>query len=271
MVTALQKQRISGDGTCYSRLPHIEAALEVLSGLPWGDLVERARVTNRSDPLYVPSECLLHIFRNAGRQQTLSPELERMFLILRRRVLSALPAVLQYAPGDKQPSESASAAEIQEAVLFRFQQLLCEDRINYNEDLDFFEVRFDQAVARLRLSARRKVKRHEDRSEPLFSKEEPADLTVEVESALVRLQQDPVENLEAADYRRRLFVAIDTLPEKERRVIELLLQDIPIESQDPNAITIARIVGCSEKTVRNRRDRAFNMLRPFLGVPVRND
>ena len=34
---------------------------------------------------------------------------------------------------------------------------------------------------------------------------------------------------------------------------------------------IAGILGCSEKTVRNRRDRALNMLRPFLGVPVGND
>lgn len=270
MVAALQKEQILGDGTCYTRPAHIEAALEVLCELPLGDLVERARITNRSDPLYVPSECLLHVFRDAGRQKTLSPELEQLFLILRRRVLSALPAVLCYAPGDKQPSESASASEIQEAVLFRFQQLLCEDRLNYQSKLDFFEVRFDQAIARLRLTARKKVKRQEDRSEPLLS-EEAAELSPEVVSALVRLQRAPGRNFEETHYRRHLLAAIDTLPEKERRVIQLMLQNIPIESQDPDTITIAGILGCSEKTVRNRRDRALNMLRPLFGVTVGND
>jgi hypothetical protein len=98
MVAALQKERISEDGARYTRLAHIEAAIELLSALPLHEFVDRARITNRSDPFYVPSECLLHIFRNAGRNQTFSPELEQLFLILRRRVISALPTPMRYAP-----------------------------------------------------------------------------------------------------------------------------------------------------------------------------
>lgn len=109
------------------------------------------------------------------------------------------------------------------------------------------------------------------RSEPLFADEKSDEPSHEVEAALARLQQDPVEKLNAEDYRRRLLAAIDTLPDQERRVINLLLKDIPIDSKDPNATTIVGILNCSEKTVRNRRDRAYNMLRPFLGLPVSND
>jgi hypothetical protein len=265
MVAALQKQRISGDGTRYTRLPPVELAIEVFSVLPMGEFVNRARITNRSDPYYVPSECLLHVFRNAARHQTLSPELEELFVTLRQRILRALPPIERYASGDKRPFESASATEIQEAVLFRFQELLCQDRLNYEEKLDFFEIRFDQAVARLRLTAGKKVRNREDRAMPL-TEEDTNESSHQVETALARLREHPVEILEAADYRRSLVAAINALPDDERRVIELWLQDVPIDSQDPNTVTMASVLKCSEKTVRNRRDRAFMKLRAFFGV-----
>ena len=42
------------------------------------------------------------------------------------------------------------------------------------------------------------------------------------------------------------------------------LEGFQIDSKDKNAMTIARILKCNERTVRNRRDRAFETLKPIL-------
>ena len=44
----------------------------------------------------------------------------------------------------------------------------------------------------------------------------------------------------------------------------MLLQELPIDSKDKEVKTIVKVLGCSEKTVRNRRDRAFVKLRDAL-------
>ena len=65
-------------------------------------------------------------------------------------------------------------------------------------------------------------------------------------------------------FRSKLLVAISLLPPDQRRVVELLLQEYPIDSKEAGADTIVKILGCTEKTVRNRRDRAFAKLREAL-------
>ena len=47
-------------------------------------------------------------------------------------------------------------------------------------------------------------------------------------------------------------------------MMELLLLGIPIESKEPGVQTIVHILGCTEKTVRNRRNRAYVALRNNL-------
>jgi hypothetical protein len=37
-----------------------------------------------------------------------------------------------------------------------------------------------------------------------------------------------------------------------------------IESKDPTVMTITKVIGCAEKTIRNRRDKAFAALRAAL-------
>lgn len=41
----------------------------------------------------------------------------------------------------------------------------------------------------------------------------------------------------------------------------MLLQDIPIDSQEPSAVTISKALGKIEKTIRTHRDKAFATLR----------
>ena len=66
---------------------------------------------------------------------------------------------------------------------------------------------------------------------------------------------------EKKDYRLKLDRAIDTLPPEQKRIIEMLRQGIPIDSEDANAVTISKALGRSEKTIRTHRDRAFDQIR----------
>jgi len=44
----------------------------------------------------------------------------------------------------------------------------------------------------------------------------------------------------------------------------MLRQGVPIESKDPEVMSIVKALGIVEKTVRNRRDRAFKAIRAQL-------
>ena len=57
--------------------------------------------------------------------------------------------------------------------------------------------------------------------------------------------------------RSNSHAAINSLPLVERRVVEVFLADIPIDSQGTDAMTMVKMLGCSEKPVRNRRDRVI--------------
>ena len=51
---------------------------------------------------------------------------------------------------------------------------------------------------------------------------------------------------------------------KGKQVICLILQGIPIDAKDPEVMTIARILDCDERTVRNRKTRACKALKAIL-------
>jgi DNA-directed RNA polymerase specialized sigma24 family protein len=65
-------------------------------------------------------------------------------------------------------------------------------------------------------------------------------------------------------YRSKLHAAINALPPDLRRVVELTFQEVPDGPKGGDAITICNLVGCNEKTVYNRRKKAFEALRDAL-------
>jgi DNA-directed RNA polymerase specialized sigma24 family protein len=259
-IAPLRRQK--ADGTLYSRPIEVEQALAVLSGLPTMEMVERCRIDDTAHPEYVPSECVLYFVRRptlCGSEDAL----RELFVILRRRVLLAVPVPARRLAASRKFSENTDALEIRDRVVHKFQELLCRDRREYNERLDYYECRFNSALAKLRLTARRDVQKAASRHRPLPGPD-TGEPSKEVEAALAALR-GPVEG-QGVDflYRSKLYLAISTLPPDERRVIELLLQELPIESKDESELTIVKVIGCTEKTVRNRRDRAFQKLRDAL-------
>jgi DNA-directed RNA polymerase specialized sigma24 family protein len=96
--------------------------------------------------------------------------------------------------------------------------------------------------------------------------EETGEPSAEVERATGSCDPFNFSQIESDDYRFRLDQAIDALPMMQRRIIEMLRKGIPIDSIDANAVTIAKSLGKSEKTIRIHRDKAFASLRATLTV-----
>lgn len=257
-VKPLRKQ--TNDGL-YARLTVVESTIKDMLQLTKTDFILRVRSDDAAER--VPSECLLYFVRRppfAADQDVL----RLLFTEIRQRVLKAVPVPVRYIAGTYKKGESTIDLAIQEAVLDKFQQLLCQDRREYAERLDFFECRFNAAVARLRATARRDICNNSARYEPLAHHNEATEADSEVENPLAYFL-DSIDSPEKdSAYRSKIHAAINSLPLNERRVIELFLEGIPIDSAEENAMTMVKTLKCCEKTVRNRRNRAFAKLAEFL-------
>lgn len=260
---AVPLRKLQQDGTLYRRRPDVESKLDALLQRSRSQVRELCTIGAPADDNHVPSECLLHLVRGC-RSDNSDRHFEALFLALRQRVITRLPAAEIGHGVDGKVLASQRNIKIAEYVLDRFQALLVSDRAGYDERLDYFEVNFDAAIASLRLDGRRKAFKEEKRTEPMTYDDETSELNVEIEEAAAAQNPPSESKLDDPAYRLRFYAAIDTLPEDQRRVMELLLLGIPIDSKEPGVQTIVHILGCAEKTVRNRRDRAYVALRNTL-------
>ena len=64
VIVPLRKRTL--DGELYTRDPRIELLLEELSSLSRDEFLERVKVWRRSDPAYIPSECLIYLASSEG-------------------------------------------------------------------------------------------------------------------------------------------------------------------------------------------------------------
>lgn len=259
MVTPLRKRTL--DGTFYQRRPEIETLLAQLELLPNAELVARCHITDRDDPRYVPSECLMYFVR-ATRKDNSDQHFERLYKLLASRVLQTLPN--PETRDDKIVRVSQTKSRIREAAFGRFVESLSADRQAYSAKLDYFEVRFGGAVANLRRDAQDTAWREENRATTIEYDPETNELSPEVEEAAGSFDPFDSSVLEENDYRSRLEAAIDTLPPEQIRIMQMLRQGFPIDSKDPDVVTIAKTLKKSEKTIRLHRDRAFKALRAAL-------
>ncbi|MBN9475118.1 MAG: sigma-70 family RNA polymerase sigma factor [Burkholderiales bacterium] len=257
VVNALRKRRLSGE--LYERDPKVEALIVELAVLPRDELIARAGIMKRSDPAYVPSECLVYLIR-ASRRDNNEAWFERLYRILIERVLRSLPR----AESSDGKTESLTRAVVRDKVFSRFVELLSADRGTYIDKLDYFEVRFDGAVASLRRDAQEQAWRDENRSQAL-EYDDSGELSPEVEAAAGAHDPFSASDFDDADYRLRLDAAIEALPTEQSRIIHMMRQGFPIDSKEPDVVTISKVLGRSEKTVRTYRDKAFAALRAAMG------
>ncbi|MEC9368704.1 MAG: DNA-binding response regulator, partial [Pseudomonadota bacterium] len=214
-ITPLRKRRLTGE--LYTRDPRIEALLVELSSLPRDDLIARASILKRTDPAYIPSECLVYFIR-ASRSENRETWFERLYKILAERVLRSLPKA-ESADGK---TESLTRGAIRDKVFSRFIELLAADRAVPSEKLDYFEVRFDGALASLRRDAQEQAWRDENRSAPLEYDDETGEISPQVERAVGHFDPFADPEIDSEAYRLRLDAAIDVLPPEQKRIIEML-------------------------------------------------
>ena len=257
IVVPLRKRRLSGE--LYERDPTIEALIAELAVLPRDTLIAKAAITKRADPGYIPSECLVYFLR-ASRHDNNEAWFERLYRILTERVLRSLPRP-ESSDGE---TESLTRGVIRDKVFGRFVELLSADRAGYVDKVDYFEVRFDGALASLRRDAQEQAWRDENRSQPLEFDEESGELSPEVEAAAGVYDPFASSDFDDPAYRLRLDAAIEALPTEQSRIIHMLRQGFPIDSKEPDVMTIAKALGRSEKTVRTYRDKAFAALRAAM-------
>jgi hypothetical protein len=256
-------RKITHDGTIYRRRPGIEAVLDDLTSLPRAKLAERCNTLDPSDPAYLPSECLLHLVRGC-RTDNSDGHFEALYRTLRQRVLARTPVPAAGRGSGGEVLVSQARMTTAEAVMDRFQELLMLDRSGYEDRLDYFEVNFDDAIAALRLTARKKAWKEENRSTPMTYDDETSELNAEIEEAAAAQNVLSESKLDDPGYRLRFDAAIDALPEHQRRVVTLLRLGFPIDSKEAGVQTIVGTLGCAEKTVRNRRDKAYEAIRKAL-------
>ncbi|OGA57256.1 MAG: hypothetical protein A2710_24355 [Burkholderiales bacterium RIFCSPHIGHO2_01_FULL_64_960] len=254
MIDPLKK--ISVEGVLYERLPEIQAKLELLSRLDDATRIHNCALP-RSHSDYVPSECLLYFVRQSLRNKP--SVFDPLFKILSERVLRSLPWA-----GDADGTQSLSKNEIRERVYDRLLEMLLLDKADYEQRLDYFEVRFDAGVANLRKDAQRAVWKAENRSTTLEMDEEADEIAIEVEEAVGTY--DPFDPAVYDDfrYRSRLDAAIDALPALQKRIIEMTRLEIPVTSSVPTEPTMVKALGKSDKTIRSERIKAYARLRILL-------
>jgi hypothetical protein len=256
-ITPLRKRRLTGE--LYTRDPKVEALLAELAVLSRDALIDRAAITRRGDPRFIPSECLVYFVR-ASRRDNNEVWFERLYRVLIERVLRNLPQA-KSADG---MTESLTRGVVREKVFGRFVELLAADRTAYVDKLDYFEVRFDGALASLRRDAQEQAWRDENRTETLEYDEGTGELAPEVEAAAGAYDPMAAPEFDDPAYRSRLEAAIDTLPREQSRIVHMLRLGIPIDSKEPTIMTIAKALGRSEKTIRTYRDKAFAALRAAM-------
>lgn len=258
LIEPLRQRKITS-GDLYVRDAQIMAKLIELSDVAPAELSRRVSISSQADPDYVPSECILYFMRKT-RTANSDHRFESFFRILRERVLRRLPRV----EGPNGYLTALTAESIRDDVFGRFVELVAADRATYDERLDFFEVRFDQAIKRLILTAREKALLLQNRSTSIETDDATGEPSPEVELAAADFHRREASEFDDPGFRLRLDAAIDGLPTNQGRIIQMLRQGVQIDSKEKGQVTIANALDLSEKTVRNQRDRAYATLRDVL-------
>jgi hypothetical protein len=253
IMTAPSPLRKMSKGVLYTRPPEIEVKLSELAILPQREIMARCAHDDENKALFIPSECLVYLVR-ANRNSSPGVYFEVIYKALLARVIQQLP------PED---DTDITNSEIRSECLGAFAELLAGDRINYDNRLDYYEIRFQDAVATLRSSLARKQNRLKNRNQSLVSNpEEPesGELSLQVETAAGAFDPKNFDKYFGSHDRAALDAAISNLPELQIAILEMFKNGIPIYSKDPDVFTISKALDKSEKTIRLHRDQALNQL-----------
>lgn len=249
------------NGVLYTRPPTIEAQIDDGIGLSRSDLQTRLSITDRNDPAYLRSECLVHLIREGRR--TNNQQLMSM----------VLPALLRRCEANllaKVPDGGIPDAEnVRQEILESLTDLFVNDGTgDFPNELDIYECRFNMAFRTLRIDAVRRDMRRRNNNIAIVEMP-PTDVPGEpdaYEDAFARVSENfrVLPTQEWGVFRGPFLEAIDALPADERDAVILVhVLGYKEESEDPDEETAATRCNCTGRTIRNRLSRAAKKLSRF--------
>ena len=255
---AISLTKTTRDGKPYQRRTEIQQLIIELEELTPDSLVQRA--TDYDNP--IPMEALVYFLR----QNTKSVEV-RHFKAMFEAFFTRLEASLKAALPDYKYNE---ASDIRQEIMLQFAEMLAREKNGEERLLAYYEINFNHALVNLKTSVLRKMgpaknKDPLDQSTSLTSiSDDEIDISSEVEVNATEFFEDGLSKLEDLDFRSKLVDAIKDLPTDEQQVVTLMLYGMQIEAEDSNTHTISKTLGCTSRTVRNRRNRAYTKLQKAL-------
>lgn len=238
------------NGSLYHRPPGIEAIIDAALLQDLATQAQRALIRDYGSADYMPSECLLHLIRDARRRDDDAAFDALLPLLLARCEANLNSRVDPAIPGAK---------ELRREILAEFSELLAIDGTSEDtHKLDYFEVRFNSAFATFRKTRVRDELAYHNRHLPTPQAFEETE-TVEQEldndfvARLADLQGDSA-NPEERLFRKQLLVAIKKLPKDEQIAIVL------VHHYGYTQARAAQLCGVDERTIRNRLTRARDKL-----------
>ena len=249
------------DDSLYERRPMIEQLLHQLLEVEVEEIARRAQVLDQQDPNYLPPEVLVHYLRRSKDDEN-TGSYERIFMSLRQHLLQRLKVQRRTLSGDR-VIEDRFQADVRDRVMDRVMEILCEDQKGYDTRLDYYEVNFNGAVSRARITAKRDLveKKKTENTQSLDARLS-SDEAGEVD-ATIRSLRGVSEDFSDLIYRSEVISAINTLPNEEQEVMLMLIEGYKIKE-------IAEKVGCTAKTASARRNRARAKLRREMNVEVKS-
>jgi hypothetical protein len=199
----------------YTRPPEIEAATDAVLAQDLATQRRRALIRDRHGAEYLPSECLVHLIREAIRRRNDAAR-DAFFPLLLARCEANL--------NTKVDGQIAGAVELRQDILGDFAELFAIDGSPDDcHELDFFEVRFNRAFATFRITRVRSELSHLNSQMPLpETSDEITLIEQEMDNELLgRLAdlQGGGANPEDRLFRKQVFDAIKALPADQRKAV----------------------------------------------------
>lgn len=240
-------RKTTADGQLLKRPAAVQRHIEQVLTLSEDEILRRARVRSNEDDDFLLSECLVYLIRLSVREGRRGRIDELTPILLTRCERSLRRSVRGF--------DQVGEEEAREETLGRLALML----VDPGNGADFFEVRFDLALKRLRIDVCRQVRR---RRAPLVAIDGiGAGDDDSGAPGLDRLTDniDPEALPASLDAEQAAFLkeALQLLTEQERKALVLHhMVGVPIASKKLGVRTLVDILGVSERTVRNFLRRA---------------
>lgn len=251
--------KMTENGTAYTRLATVEASIDEALTQDLESVLQRAGIRNPRQAGYMPLECLLHLAREARLKGDKKAESKLLVPLLAR-----IEALLKKSIPD---GSRADAEGIRQDILSAFCELFALVGTNHDAArLDYFEVRFHDALAALRFARLRKEGIRQQLFADLDAEMDDEGNPLDEENTLAKLSkaaQSPASQ-ENLIYLAQVGKFLTTLPPEDREAVILVtIKGYKVESENPDEETAATICGVSGRAIRKRLKKVATQLKNF--------